>query len=53
MVSTYVIGRGIGAIVAPGQVEVLDNTVHVIAGYDNEYGYAYLLAKSALECPLP
>ncbi|MCL2756605.1 MAG: hypothetical protein FWD43_00795 [Coriobacteriia bacterium] len=53
MISTYVIGRGIGSIVAPGQVEVHDNIVHVIAGYDNEYGYAYLLALSALNCPLP
>ncbi|MDR3136949.1 MAG: hypothetical protein LBU07_06050 [Coriobacteriales bacterium] len=53
MVSTYVIGRGIGSIVAPGQVEVLGNNVHVVAGYDNEYGYAYLLALSALSAPLP
>lgn len=53
MVSTYVIGRGIGSIVAPGQVVVLGNTVHVVAGYDNEYGYAYLLAISALKAPLP
>lgn len=53
MVSTYVIGRGIGSIVAPGQIEVLGNNVHVVAGYDNEYGYAYLLALSALTAPLP
>jgi glyceraldehyde-3-phosphate dehydrogenase/erythrose-4-phosphate dehydrogenase len=53
MVSTYVIGRGIGSIVAPGQVEVLGNNVHVVAGYDNEYGYAYLLTLSALKAPLP
>lgn len=53
MVSTYVIGRGIGSIVAPGQVEVLGKNVHVVAGYDNEYGYAYLLALSALNAPLP
>ena len=53
MISTYVIGRGIGSIVAPGQIEVLGNTVRVVAGYDNEYGYAYLLALSALTCPLP
>ncbi|GHT79106.1 hypothetical protein FACS1894104_3260 [Actinomycetota bacterium] len=53
MVSTYVIGRGIGSIVAPGQIEVLGNNVHVVAGYDNEYGYSYLLALSALNAPLP
>lgn len=53
MVSTYVIGRGIGSIVAPGQIEVLGKNVHVVAGYDNEYGYAYLLALSALMAPLP
>ncbi|MDR2672076.1 MAG: hypothetical protein LBC35_02040 [Coriobacteriales bacterium] len=53
MVSTYVIGRGIGSIVAPGQIEVLGNNVHVVAGYDNEYGYAFLLALSALNAPLP
>ncbi|MDR1358004.1 MAG: hypothetical protein LBJ48_01415 [Coriobacteriales bacterium] len=53
MVSTYVIGRGIGSIVAPGQIEVLGKNVHVVAGYDNEYGYAYLLALSALKAPLP
>lgn len=53
MVSTYVIGRGIGSIVASGQIEVLGNTVHVVAGYDNEYGYAFLLALSALNAPLP
>jgi glyceraldehyde 3-phosphate dehydrogenase len=53
MISTYVIGRGIGSIVAPGQIEVLGNTVHVVAGYDNEYGYSYLLALSALNAPLP
>ncbi len=53
MVSTYVIGRGIGSIVAPGQVEVLGKNVHVVAGYDNEYGYAFLLALSALNAPLP
>lgn len=53
MVSTYVIGRGIGSIVAPGQIEVLGNNVHVVAGYDNEYGYAYLLALSSLKAPLP
>ena len=53
MVSTYVIGKGVGSIVAPGQIVVLGNTVHVIAGYDNEYGYAFLLALSALEAPLP
>lgn len=53
MVSTYVIGRGIGSIVASGQVEVLGSTVHVVAGYDNEYGYAFLLALSALNAPLP
>ncbi len=53
MVSTYVIGRGIGSIVAPGQIEVLGKNVHVVAGYDNEYGYSYLLALSALNAPLP
>ncbi|MDR2036084.1 MAG: hypothetical protein LBP91_05395 [Coriobacteriales bacterium] len=53
MVSTYVIGRGIGSIIAPGQIEVLGNIVHVVAGYDNEYGYSYLLAMSALKAPLP
>ena len=53
MVSTYVIGRGIGSIVAPGQIEVLGKNVHVVAGYDNEYGYAFLLTLSALEAPLP
>lgn len=53
MVSTYVIGRSIGSIVASGQIEVLGNTVHVVAGYDNEYGYAFLLALSALNAPLP
>ena len=53
MVSTYVIGRGIGSIVAPGQIEVLGNNVHVVAGYDNEYGYAHLLALSSLAAPLP
>ncbi|MCL1891464.1 MAG: hypothetical protein FWG00_05575 [Coriobacteriia bacterium] len=53
MISTYVVGRAIGSIVAPGQIEVADNTVHVVAGYDNEYGYSYLLALSALTCPLP
>lgn len=53
MVSTYVIGRGIGSIVAPGQIEVLGNNVHVVAGYDNEYGYAFLLVLSALVAPLP
>lgn len=53
MVSTYVIGRGIGSIVAPGQIEVLGKNVHVVAGYDNEYGYAFLLALSALNAPLP
>ena len=53
MISTYVIGRGIGSIVAPGQIEVLGNTVRVVAGYDNEYGYAFLLALSALAAPLP
>lgn len=53
MVSTYVIGRGIGSIVSSGQIEVLGNTVHVVAGYDNEYGYSFLLALSALKAPLP
>jgi len=53
MVSTYVIGRGIGSIVAPGQIEVLGKNVHVVAGYDNEYGYASLLSRSALHAPLP
>jgi len=53
MISTYVVGRGIGSIVAPGQIEAHSNIVHVIAGYDNEYGYAHLLALSALSCPLP
>ena len=53
MISTYVIGRGIGSIVAPSQVDVLDNMVRVVAGYDNEYGYSYLLALSSLEAPLP
>lgn len=53
MLSTYVIGRGIGSIVASGQIEVLGNTVHVVSGYDNEYGYAFLLALSALNAPLP
>ncbi|MCL2807916.1 MAG: hypothetical protein FWD27_07180 [Coriobacteriia bacterium] len=53
MVSTYVIGRGIGSIVAPGQVEVLGKNVHVVAGYDNEYGYSHLLALSALNAVLP
>jgi len=53
MVSTYVIGRGIGSIVAPNQIEVLGKNVHVVAGYDNEYGYSFLLAMSALKAPLP
>jgi glyceraldehyde 3-phosphate dehydrogenase len=53
MVSTYVIGRGIGSIVAPAQIEVLGKNVHVVAGYDNEYGYSFLLRLSALNAPLP
>jgi glyceraldehyde 3-phosphate dehydrogenase len=53
MISSYVIGRSETSIVAPGQVEVIGNIVHVIAGYDNEYAYAYHAAIAALDCPLP
>jgi glyceraldehyde-3-phosphate dehydrogenase/erythrose-4-phosphate dehydrogenase len=53
MISTNIVGRSVGSIVAPGQIKVIGNTVHVVAGYDNEYGYSYLLALAALNCPLP
>ncbi|MDR3072259.1 MAG: hypothetical protein LBU41_02075 [Clostridiales Family XIII bacterium] len=53
MISSYVIGRSRTSIVAPGQIEVIGNIVRVVAGYDNEYAYAYQAAFAALECPLP
>jgi glyceraldehyde 3-phosphate dehydrogenase len=53
LVSSYLVGRPCGSIVAPSQIVVIGNIVIVIAGYDNEYGYAFLLMLSALRAPLP
>jgi glyceraldehyde 3-phosphate dehydrogenase len=53
MISSYVIGRQETCIVAPGQIEVIGNIVRVVAGYDNEYAYAYRASQAALYCPLP
>jgi glyceraldehyde-3-phosphate dehydrogenase/erythrose-4-phosphate dehydrogenase len=53
LISSYLIGKSNTSIVAPQQIFVAGNTVRVIAGYDNEYGYAYKLALASLECPLP
>lgn len=56
LTSTYLIGEGVGSIVLAlddNCIRVIGNTIRVFAGYDNEYGYSYLLALSALNCPLP
>jgi glyceraldehyde 3-phosphate dehydrogenase len=53
MISTFTIGRSETSIVDRGHVEVIGNIVRVVAGYDNEYAYAYQAARSALICPLP
>jgi glyceraldehyde 3-phosphate dehydrogenase len=53
MISTYTIGRSETSIVDKGHIEVIGNIVRIVAGYDNEYAYAYQAARSALICPLP
>jgi glyceraldehyde 3-phosphate dehydrogenase len=53
MISSYVVDRSETSVVAPGQIVVIGGTVQIVAGYDNEYAYAYHLALAALNCPLP
>lgn len=53
LTSTAVIGVKETSYVAPNHTEVIGNQIRIVSGYDNEYGYAYQLAKAALECPLP
>jgi glyceraldehyde 3-phosphate dehydrogenase len=53
LVSTYLVGRHEGCIVTLDQIDVIDDLVIVVVGYDNEYGYSYLNAKSALDAPIP
>lgn len=53
MISSYIVGRSEPCIVAPGQIYVDGDIVRVVAGYDNEYSYAYHLALAALNAPLP